>query len=68
MPLSGVPALVSNGKWICVAGRFDPLIAADARRIASVAVLGTKVLAVISDNGDLKNETPLLAPADRASS
>lgn len=65
MPLERVSALLAVGKWVAVAGLFDPLTAAQARRLADNAALHNekdrKLVAII-----LEAENTLLTAEARA--
>jgi len=52
-----LPELLASGTWLAVVGRFDPMTAVEAERLAEFARLG-KVLGIV-----LENEEALL-PAD----
>lgn len=55
-----LPALVASGSWVVVVGRFDPMTADEAERLAEFARLG-KVLGIV-----LEDEEALLPTAARA--
>ena len=52
LPVSSLPAVLSSGEWTIVVGSFDPLTAAQARRIASLYTPGTKLLVVVVSDED----------------
>jgi hypothetical protein len=47
-----LPALLAGGEWKVIAGLFDPMTAAQARRIARESEGGRKLLAVVLDEGE----------------
>lgn len=61
MPLETLPAVLEHGDWLVVAGLFDPLTAGEARRLASLANHGHKLMVIV-----LNGEDPLLSVEARA--
>lgn len=60
-PAERLPALLGVGKWTAIAGFFDPMTAAQAKRIAGHRERGHKLLVVV-----LESEGTLLAAPARA--
>jgi hypothetical protein len=60
IPEALLPGLLAAGYWVVVVGRFDPMTADEAERLAEFARLG-KVLGIV-----LEDEEALLPAAARA--
>ncbi|MGH9581374.1 MAG: hypothetical protein ACRD4O_00365 [Bryobacteraceae bacterium] len=56
--LDRLPALFAGAEWTVIAGFFDPMTAAQAKRIARYREDGRKLLAVVLEDGET------LLPAD----
>jgi hypothetical protein len=52
VPLRDVQPLLAHGEWLAVVGLFDPLTAAQAKRVAECAMRGRKLLVVVLDETD----------------
>jgi hypothetical protein len=52
VPFGNVQPLLAHGEWLVVVGVFDPLTAAQAKRIAECARRGRPVLVVVLDDGE----------------
>jgi hypothetical protein len=52
LPLEELAAALATGDWVVVAGRFDPLTAIEARRLAGLASNGCKLAAIVLGGDD----------------
>ncbi|HEX7363524.1 MAG TPA: hypothetical protein VF283_23780 [Bryobacteraceae bacterium] len=50
--LAAVPALLAGAEWTTMTGYFDPMTAAQAKRIARSREPGRKLLVVVLDDGE----------------
>jgi hypothetical protein len=51
-PLKDLNSMLADSKWIAMVGLFDPLTAAQTRRLADAAADGRKVLAIVLTGSD----------------
>jgi len=52
VPLERLPDLLRNGAWTVLAGLFDPMTAAQAKRIAQQGQNGHRMLVIVLEDGE----------------
>lgn len=52
LPLNQLDALFESGEWVIVVGQFDPLTAAQAKRLRVLHTPGSKLLAIVLESRD----------------
>ena len=51
-PLDGLGAHLCRGEWVIAVGQFDPLTAAQAKRLSALRSQGGRLLAVVLESSD----------------